>query len=175
MSIGKLLGVIAPWLASASMGPFGGMAVEAVSKVFRLTDKTENAIKNALSGATPEQMLALKVADQEFSVKMQELGFNQITDLENIAAADRSSARDMQKTIRSWVPAVLSIGVTTGYFTILIGMMLGWLIVDDSQALLIMLGSLGTAWGMIMAFWFGTTSSSAQKTDIIAQSQPIGK
>jgi hypothetical protein len=43
--------------------------------------------------------------------------------------------------------------------------------VADSQALLIMLGSLSTAWGMVMAFWFGTTKSSSEKNEIIARSQ----
>jgi hypothetical protein len=68
---------------------------------------------------------------------------------------------------------VLSLGVTAGYFAILVGMMTGELNVSDSQALLIMLGSLGTAWGMVMAFWFGTTRESSRKTDLLAQSEPV--
>jgi hypothetical protein len=51
--------------------------------------------------------------------------------------------------------------------------MRGWLRIDDSQALLLMLGSLTTAWGAVMAFWFGTTRDSARKTEIIAKSGPV--
>ena len=58
-------------------------------------------------------------------------------------------------------------------FAILIGMMTGWLHVSDSQALLIMLGSLGTAWGMVMAFWFGTTNGSATKTELLAKAPAV--
>jgi hypothetical protein len=118
-------------------------------------------------------MLALKKADQDFALQMQALGFKQVTDLEAIAAGDRKDARGMQVAKPSPVPAVLSIGVTLGYFGILIGMMLGTLKVSDSQALLLMLGSLSTAWGAVMAFWFGTTRDSGRKTELLAQAPPV--
>jgi hypothetical protein len=79
----------------------------------------------------------------------------------------------MQKNLRSNIPALLSILVTGGYFGILVGMMVGWLKVSDSQALLLMLGSLSTAWGMVMAFWFGTTSDSGRKTELLALTPPV--
>ena len=168
-----IVSTVAPWIGTALGGPLGGLAVNAITDVLGLDDKTETAIKAAISGATPEQMLALKQADQEFSLRMQELGFKQITDLEAIAASDRKDARDLQKTTRSPIPALLSVMVTIGYFGILIGMMTGTLNVSDSQALLIMLGSLGTAWGGVMAFWFGTTAGSAQKTEMLAKAGPV--
>ena len=37
---------------------------------------------------------------------------------------------------------------------------------------MIMLGSLGTAWGAVMAFWFGSTHGSAEKTRLLAASPP---
>lgn len=168
----SIVSTVAPWIGTALGGPFGGMAVEAAANALGLSDKTVDSVKQALSGPTPEQMLALKTADQDFSLKMQALGFKQITDLEAIAAGDRKDARAMQTANRSPVPAVLSLIVTIGYFGVLIGMMTGWFSVSDSQALLIMLGSLGTAWGMVMAFWFGTTSNSGRKDEMLAQSQP---
>lgn len=168
----SIIKTVAPWIGTALVGPFGGMAVEAAANALGLSDKTTDAVKQALSGATPEQMLALKKADQDFQVTMQQLGFKQITDLEAIAAGDRKDARDMQKVTRSNVPAVLSIGVTLGYFAILAGMMTGFLKVSDSQALLLMLGSLSTGWGVVMAFWFGTTHDSGRNTELLAASTP---
>lgn len=170
-----VIGTVAPWIGSALGGPLGAAAVGAAADALGLSDKTEETIKNALAGVTPEQMLALKNADQAFSLKMQELGYKQASDLEAIAAGDRKDARDMQKTTRSPVPAMLSVGVTVGYFIILIGMMTGLLKVSDSQALLLMLGSLGTGWGVVMAFWFGTTHDSGRKTELLAQSTPAAK
>jgi hypothetical protein len=63
--------------------------------------------------------------------------------------------------------------ITTGYFVTLIGMMTQAFTIADSQVMLIMLGQLGTAWGVAIAFWFGTTSGSKDKTDILANSQPV--
>lgn len=169
----SLVKTVAPWIASAIGGPMGGMAVEAAASALGISEKTTDAVKQALSGVTPEQMLALKQADQAFALQMQALGFKQLADLEAIAAGDRASARDLQKATRSWVPAALSGGVTLGYFTILIGLMSGQLKVEDSQAMLLMLGSLTTAWGVVMAFWFGTTADSGRKTELLAQSAPV--
>ena len=175
MDISSILATVAPWIGTALGGPLGGMAVEAAANALGLSDKTVEAVKTAISGATPEQMLALKKADQDFALQMQALGFKQVADLEAIASADRKDARGMQTAKPSPIPALLSIGVTLGYFSILIGMMTGWFHVSESNALLIMLGSLGTAWGSVMAFWFGTTRDSARKTDMLAQSTPIEK
>jgi hypothetical protein len=168
----SLIKTVAPWIGTAIGGPFGVMATEAIGSALGLTDKTTDSIKQALAGVTPEQMLAIKKADQDFQVTMQQLGFKQISDLEAIAAGDRKDARDMQKTTRSNVPAILSVGVTLGYFAILGGMMTGHLKASDSQALLLMLGSLSTGWGVVMAFWFGTTHDSGRKTELLAASAP---
>ena len=172
--IKNILKTVAPWLASAVTGPLGGFAAEAVVKALGGSDNTAEGLKKALQGASPEALLALKQADYEFQVKMTELGFKKVTDLENIAASDRASARDLQKVVRSNIPAILSVIVTSGFFSLLYGMMTGYFVVNDnSQALMLMLGSLGTAWGMVMSYWFGTTNGSAVKTDIIARSPAI--
>jgi hypothetical protein len=51
-------------------------------------------------------------------------------------------------------------------------MMSKWLRVDDSQVLLMMLGSLTTAFGSCLAYWFGTTRDSGDKSKMLAQSAP---
>jgi hypothetical protein len=169
MDFTKLLATVAPWIGTALGGPLGGLAVEAAANALGLTDKTSDAIKTALGGATPEQLVALKQADQAFSIQMQTLGFKQVTDLEAIAASDRKDARAMQVAKPSRVPAILATIITVGYFGILIGIMRGWLSINDSQALLLMLGSLNTAWGVVLAYWYGTTRDSGIKTTLLAQ------
>jgi hypothetical protein len=169
----KLILTVAPWIGTALGGPLGGMAVTAAANALNLTEKTTDAIKAAVSGATPEQLLALKEADQNFELQMKALGFANIKDLEAIAAADRDSARKLQMARPSMVPATLSIVVTVGFLGVLIGMMKGWLTTDSSDALLLMLGSLGTAWTGVMAFWFGTTRQSENKTTMLAAAPSV--
>lgn len=173
MEITSVLKTVAPWIATALGGPLGGLAVGWAAEALGASDKTVEGLKTALAGATPEQLLALKTADQAFAVKMQELGFANVESLEAIAADDRKDARSLQASTPSPVPAILSVLVTIGYFGVLVGMMSGALKVADSQALLIMLGSLGTAWAGVLAFWFGTTRESSRKTELIAQSSPV--
>lgn len=176
MDLKALLGKAAPWLAAAAAGPAGlaGMAIKTVAETLGATDQSAEAVTAALAGASPEQMAALKQADNDFRLRMEELGMKSIADLEALAVADRKNARDMAIAKPSMMPAALSALVTLGYFGILVGMMSGYLKVNDSQALLIMLGSLSTAWGMVMAFWFGTTNGSSRKTDLLAKAPAIG-
>jgi hypothetical protein len=143
------------------------------TKALGVSDKTTEGLKAALAGATAADMLALKKADQDFQTQMTELGFKNQADLEGIAANDRASARDMQKSIRSWVPSALSILIVSGFFVLLGGMMTGWLTISESQALLLMLGSLTTGFGVVMSYWFGSTSGSSEKTALLAKASPI--
>jgi hypothetical protein len=150
------------------------MAAKEVGQALGVTvGATPEAIGNAVANATPEQLLALKEADQNFELQMKALGFANIKDLEAIAAADRDSARKLQMANPSIVPAALSIIVTVGFLGVLICMMKGWLTTDSSDALLLMLGSLGTAWTSVMAFWFGTTRQSENKTTMLAAAPSV--
>jgi hypothetical protein len=175
MDFSTILRTISPWIGTAIGGPLGGMAVTAAANALGLTDKTTDAIKQAISGATPEQMLALKEADNAFALQMQLLGFKQITDLEALAAGDRKDARDMQKATRSPIPAALSIIITCGFLGLLTGMMTGVFRAEDNQAMLLMLGALGVAFGQVINFWLGSTAESGRKTEIIAQAPAVTK
>lgn len=161
---------LAPLLGTALAGPLGGAAAAFLADKLGVQEKTVEAVTDALATTklTPEQIQSVKLAEIEFQKFLKQ---NQI-DLEQIHAGDRKDARAMFTNARSRMPAVLSFVVTVGYFAILAGMMFGFLKVSDSQALLLMLGSLSTAWGMVMAFWFGTTSESGRKNDMLAQSAP---
>ena len=169
----SIVSTIAPWIGTALGGPLGGAAVGAVADALGLSDKTEASIKAALSGVTPEQMLAIKNADQTFQVKMQELGYANVEKLAALAVDNTKDARAMQVQVRSPVPAVLAVLITLGFFGILVGMLGGWLTATDNQALLIMLGALGAAWGAIVNYYFGSSADSGRKTELLAQSEPL--
>lgn len=160
------LKTIAPTVASALGGPLAGIAVEAIGSAFGWQDATKEKVEAALikGQLTGEQIVALRTAEMALQDKEKDLGIR----FAELEVQDRNGARDMLVATKSFMPAMLSTIVTVGYFGVLIGMMTKWLTVADSQALLIMLGSLGTAWGMVMAFWFGTTRQSEDKTRLLA-------
>ena len=155
----SLVGSVAPMLATALGGPLAGMAVQAIGGVLGLEKPTEESVAVALSGAGPEMLLKLKQADQDFATKMKALDI----DLERISAGDRDSARKMQAETKSRIPAALAGLVTMGFFGILIGMMTGQFVTKDSPELLLLVGSLSTAWGMVISFYFGSSSGSQAK------------
>jgi hypothetical protein len=156
---------IAPTIASALLGPAAGLAVTAISKALGIDEKdVQKTIETGKLSA--EQMMSLKQAEIELQAKAQELGLN----FETLATQDRKSARDMQISTKSIIPAVLAIGVTIGFFAILVGLMTDN--VTKSDALLLMLGSLGTAWTAIVSFYFGSSANSEKQTEMLHRSTP---
>ena len=156
---------IAPGLATALGGPLAGLAVTAISKALGIDEKdVQSTIESGKLSA--EQLASLKQAEIELQAKAQELGL----DFEKLATDDRKSARDMQTTTKSIIPAIMAIGVTIGFFGILIGLMTEN--VTKSDALLLMLGSLGTAWTAIVSFYFGSSAHSEKQSEMLHRSTP---
>ena len=77
--------------------------------------------------------------------------------------------------MRSRIPGALALLITIGFFGVLIGMMTGKLSTADNQALLIMLGALGAAWGAVVNYFFGSSAGSARKDELAAGAMPAGK
>lgn len=168
-----VVGTVAPWIATALGGPLGGAAVSAVADALGLSERTEGAIKAALAGVTPEQMLAMKTADQAFALEMQKLGFDNLKAMELIASEDRDSARKREMEVKDNTPKILAYAITLGFFGVLVFMMLAEVPQGSRDVLNIMLGSLATAWISITGYYFGSTSGSAQKTALLAKAPAI--
>ena len=158
---------IAPTIATCLGGPLAGLAVTALSKLFGVApDQVQSMINdNKLSA---DQIAAVQQEEIRFKEQTQALGLN----FEQLAVEDRKSARDMQTTTQSIIPPLLSILVTIGFFGIL-----AYLMVTPADTantpLMIMLGSLGTAWTGIIAFYFGSSAGSQKKDQMLFNSSPI--
>lgn len=169
----SLVKAVAPWIGTALGGPLGGMAVEAAANALGIGEKTVDAVKQALGGATPEQMLALKKADQDFALQMKALGFKQVTDLESIAAGDRKDARAMQVAKPSPMPAVLTLGTGLGFFFTMAALFYYPIPLENRDVIVYMCGQLAAAFAACLAFWVGTTRSSQNKTEMLARAEPL--
>jgi len=169
----SIMKTVAPWIGTALGGPLGGLAVEAAAGALGLSTKTTDAVKQAISGATPEQMLLLKQADQAFALQMQSLGFKQVADLEALAAGDRADARKMQTATRSFMPAAVTSGTGIGFLGTLGALFYLPVPTSNRDIIVYMCGQLAAAFASCLAFWVGTTRQSEDKTHMLAQADAI--
>ena len=159
------LKTIAPTIATALGGPLAGMAVSAVAKAIGCSpDEVQDVISSGK--LTSEQVASIQLAELELKKQAQSMNL----DFAKLLAEDKKSARDMQIATKSWIPALLAVFVTLGFFGILLGLMTEHF--KTSDALMLMLGSLATAWTGVMAFYFGSSASSQAKTELLAKSEP---
>ena len=175
MNLKDVLGKVAPWLAAAATGPAGlaGMAIKTAAEALGAKAETVEDVLNAVAGATPEQLQALKAADNDFKLRMQELGYKTVTELEAIAAGDRKDARAMQIATRSWVPAILTCVLLAAFNAALAALFLLAVPEGNRDIVVYMIGQLSGFAAAAVAYWLGTTRNSQTKTDMIAAAQPI--
>ena len=87
-----------------------------------------------------------------------------------VEAEDRASARTREaQTGDSKTPRILAALFTTGFFSVL-----AWLLIagppdQGHEALLVLLGALSAGQSAILAYYFGSSSSSWQKTQAILE------
>ena len=172
-----VLSKVAPTIAATLGGPLAGTAVAALQEAFGLkaegsTQDKQDAIVAAFSGASAADMLALKKADQDHAAAMAKLGYDNVEKLETLATSDRDSARKRETEVKDKTPRNLAYAITIGFFSILAVLMFGDIPAGSKEVLYIMLGTLGTAWTSVIAYFFGSTSGSAEKTRLLANSTP---
>lgn len=163
----QIIGAVAPALATALGGPLAGLATKALAdKLLGNPDASEEEVAAAVQGLRPEDLVRIKEIDANFKASLVAAGIK----LEEIAAADRDSARQREvKTGDSWTPRGLALLVVGGWMTV------QWFllnhVIDDSMRELIarVLGTLDGALMLVLSYFFGSSSSSQQKNDIIGK------
>ena len=104
----NLVGAVAPTIGTALGGPMGGMAANMIADVLGVPN-TPKAIEKAVQEATPEQMLELKKAEQEFELQMKELD----VDVFKLEVADGQDARN--KFGKDWTARIVGVSVVGGF------------------------------------------------------------
>lgn len=162
---------LAPTVASALGGPLAGAAVAAIGNILGVSDATQDTIKQVITNGqmTAEQIGKIRELELQYQAEERERGFRYA----ELAFKDRDSARQanvqggtlkmlfglslllLVVTLGSEI-VVLFYGYPKALPEIIVGRVLGLM---DSVALL------------VLSFWYGTTSSSQQKNELLAQSQ----
>lgn len=156
----SLVGTVAPTIATALGGPLAGMGVKAIVSALGLTEGSgEKEIAAALQSATPDQLLALKKADQDFATRMKELDI----DLEKVSAGDRDSARRREVDAHdNWTPRILGGLCVSGFFATVFAILFGYGVADSALAGTL-IGYVSAKAEQVVSYYFGSSSSSARK------------
>lgn len=164
-----VLGKIAPTVAVALGGPLAGGVVEVIGDLLGISDPTQDKIKSAIEQGqlTGQQIADLKTLELKLQAEERERGFRYV----ELEFKDREGARRANVdggTMKQlfWLSfwlittvliaelCVLWLGIPHGVPEIIVGRVLGML---DSVAM------------QVMNFWYGTSSGSVRKTDLISQ------
>jgi len=165
MNIPKIISNVAPFLGNMLTGPFSATAGKVIGRALLNNENvTLEEIKKAIVNATPEQLIKLKELDFEYKTKLAELGIDE----KRISAIDRDNARSREIMRRDYVPSILALFLTLGFFGILLSMMLFPIQPEAKNIVNILLGSLGTAWIACISYYFG---SSAETSSTLKNSQ----
>jgi hypothetical protein len=165
----SFLGGMAPTIASALLGPLGGVAVAGLTKILGIDGGTVADVTKAISDGrvTPEQVAEIRKLELQFQQDEKERGFRYA----ELEFKDRDSARkyNTEGGIQGqmfWLSVtllVLTLGTEiyilfNGYPDklpeIIVGRILGLL---DGVALL------------VLGYHYGTTSGSLAKSNLLAQ------
>jgi hypothetical protein len=87
-----IIGGVAPVLGGALGGPLGASAAVAISNALGLNSSDPDVIESTVSNLSPDQKLALKKADNDFTIQVKQLGLSGL----QAVYADRANARSMQ-------------------------------------------------------------------------------
>jgi hypothetical protein len=162
-SVGGIFKAIAPWIFTAAStmlpGPLGAAALAVGKAIGKDVPADNDAIAQAVAGATPEQMAAIKAADQQFQLDMTKLGFEKVEDLAKMAYDDTANARARESAVKDRTPEILAYllvgsSIAMCWYVIsghgnshdvagatLVGTVLGYVISEAKQAVAYFLGS----------------------------------
>ena len=160
----SVVGKVAPGLATALGGPLAGVAVSALANEFLGEEstgpETEKQLETIIMGGSPEVLERIKKIDNDFTLRMRELGVEEF----KVEAADRASARELAKTDMT-PQIVLSAIFIGGYFWVVYALVIGKFVIPEGQGTLVatLIGVLTAGVANIMQFWFGSSSGSKNK------------
>lgn len=160
---------IAPTVASAVLGPLGGVAVSAIGNILGVSDATQDKIAKVVQSAslTPEQIGKLKELEMEYQENERVRNFKYA----ELVFADRDSARKANvagNTQRPlfWLSLILLAGTLGTEGVVLFQ---GYPSHVPEMVVGRVLGLMDAVAMMVLTYWYGTSSGSAEKTQLLSQ------
>lgn len=154
--VSKVIGFGAPLLGTLIGSPLAGIALSLIGSAFGVK-------------SDPDAIMAALSQDPEAAVKLKQIEAQHSEILAQIASTDfytsyldRKDARD--KAIEGkydWFVHMLSVFITLGFFCSVVMVFFTKADPGDHDILNMMLGSLGTCWVQVIAFYFGNINKTS--------------
>jgi hypothetical protein len=159
---------VAPTIASAFGTPLAGLGVSAILNAILPPDAPKPAdpeayLATSLQAATPDMLLKIKQAEQQFILDMRSLDISE----EKMGDEDRANARGREIAVHDNTPKILAYLLTVGFFSILALLIFHGVPESSRDIVNILIGSLGTAWIGFMVYYSGSSAGSAAKQALI--------
>jgi len=156
---------IAPMIAGAVGGPYASVAVSALSNIILgKPDGTEEEVVDVLSSGNPEVLFKLKQAEEDFKIKMKELGIKE----DELIVEDRMDAREREiKTKDKMVPIFAGI-VLLGFFATVGYVLSGYVDLSGQTGAIAgtLIGYVSAKAEQVIAYYFGSSKGSSDKNNI---------
>ena len=169
MDIATILKAIAPTVGVALLGPLGGAAVAAVGNILGIDAPTQAKIKDAMLAGqmTGEQVANLKALELQYQAEEQERGFKYA----DLAFQDRNSARDREIKTSDNTNKVLAF-IVVGAFIAMLGQPSPAMRRLSRCWLAHWSGYLSAKCEQVLAYYFGSSKGSEQKSALLAAANP---
>lgn len=167
--VSDFLKTVAPTVASALLGPFGGVAVAGLGKLFGVKDATVESITKSIQqgSVTPEVMAQLQIMEAEYKEHEAQRGFSYA----ELEFKDRDSARSANvqggTQIKLFWLSILLLAISVGAEVFVL--FNGYSMAVDAVVVGRILGFLDAIALQVLAYWYGSSMGSHQKTELMAQ------
>ena len=160
------LAQIAPTLATALAGPLAGLAVEAVGKAFGWDEHSTEKVTDLLASATlsSDQVAKIKEVEADLIKQERELGFK----FAELEVKDRDSARQREIQTKDNVNRNLAYLIMLSFLGMVACVLAGFAKAESVLAGTL-IGYVSAKAEQVLAYYFGSTKTSADKTAIIAK------
>jgi hypothetical protein len=162
-----------PFIGSLLGGPIGGKAGEFLAQALtgdKFANQDDIAKAFLSASANVDKLLELKKIDEQYKEKVLSTYVENL----NLENEDRDSARRVQvenvKAHSLNMPAILSLIIIPGFFLVLLLIMMYPVQEPSRNVIDLLIGFLGGSLGQVIAFYFGTTHGSLEKTRLMFKS-----
>ena len=164
--LATLISTVAPTIASAFGGPFETLASSILSQIFSLNnDQINDQNMDIILSKFPDKLVELKTKELEFKNEIERINLQK----ETIYQQDRDSARDREKVLKDSTPRILAFIMISGYFIIQSYLLTHSVTSDMQNIVMRTLGTLDMGFGSALYYYFGSSSGSAAKEQLIAR------